>query len=514
MPKKTVAVLVLVAFLITTIGCHHTVKRPPEKLEGGSEKIIKIALVDGRVIEFDADGGRYSSETRQISGYTPVAALATYQGRDTVISSFEPVNMPVDSVLQVWVRKSDPALTVLAVLTVTVLVALVAALVAAAFKESCPFVYAWDGQKYVFDAEPLGGAICEGLQRSECSRLEYAAPDAGRYRVKFRNEVPETQYLDQVGLLVVDHAPDQLIVPDAACRLHVISNARSPLGATDESGADIRTFVAERDGLAWQTHMTESALKRTADTRHHLAFEFAKPVGAKHARLIVNAGTAIWGSNMIREMLQMRGSQVDQWYREVNRRGAKALELLSFNLREEMYLLKLYVQGDDSLLERALIPGGGPFLAEDRVIGFDVSDIPGDRLTLRLNPPKGFWMIDYLAVEYDDSTMAAPRAVPVGSAQDQSGRDITAELAAIDSVRYVMPRVGDWADISFAAPPGAPDLARSVFLVTTGYYEIQIDKKAPEQTALIHRMLSEPGAIITYAIDKYVEWTQQQARDN
>jgi hypothetical protein len=514
MLKRTFVLFALVAFLNSVIGCHYAAKVPVERLKGGSEKITKVALLDGRTIQFDEDGAMYLSSARKIFGFSTKVDSIQFQGRGATVRSVEAVNVPIDSVLQVWVQKTDPVATTLAVIGVAALVAVVVALVVAALKESCPFVYSWDGQKYVFDAEPLGGAICEGLQRSECSRLEYLKPDHDQYRLRFRNEVPETQYLDQVELLVVDHTPEQIIVPDTAGHLHVVTSAQPPVKATDENGKSIGKFVSQRDGLAWQTQMTEAVLKSSSDTRHHLTFEFPKPAGTRHARLIVNAGTAIWGSNMIREMLQMRGSHVDEWYQAVNQKGMKALQLLSFNLREEMYLMKVQVLKNDTFVERALILGGGPFVTEDRVIDLDVSDLSGDKLTLKLDPPKGFWTIDYLALEYDDTAQATPQVIPIAFGTDQDGRDIAPQLAMIDSDRYVMAHMGDWADIGFNAPPTVPNRSRSIFLKTTGYYEVQIDKTAPEQTALINRLMSEPGTIASYSIERYLEWKQQQERRN
>jgi hypothetical protein len=422
--------------------------------------------------------------------------------------------MSIDSVLQVWVKRSDPVATTFAVIGVVAMVAVATALIVAALKESCPFVYSYDGQQYVFDAEPLGGAICAGLERSECSRLEYVKPVEGQYRLRFQNEVEETQYLDGAELLVVDHRTEDLIVPDSSGRLHVISSPLSPASARDENGCDITKFLNLRDGMAWQTQMSIAELTQSTDTRHHLTLEFSKPKDARRARLIVNAGTAIWGSNMIREMLQRRGSNVEEWYQAVNQRGLKAVELLSFNLREEMYLMKLYVQKDSTFVERSLVFGGGPFVAEDRVIELDVSDIPADKLVFKLNPPKGFWTLDYLAIEYDNDDVAIPQVIKVLYGRDQNGRDITRQLARTDSVRYVMARTGDWADIAFDAPPLTANLQRSVFLKTTGYYEVQINKNVPEQTELVNRLLRDPGAIAAYSMQRYLEWQQEQQRSN
>ena len=510
MYRHAIILMTLTAFLNLSMGCTHTVQIKKEEARVGYEKIVKLMTLDGTIVEFDHEGGRYLPMRNVIAGF---ARGTERYGQRATAETIVPLSIPADSVTQLWVQRSNPAGTVFAVIGIAAVVILAVGLIAVALKESCPFVYSYDGSRYVFDAEPLGGAICRGLQRAECSRLDYLKAADGEYRLMLRNEVDETQYLDAIRLLVVDHAPDQLIVPDTAGRLHVITQAAPLRAAVDENGRDITSFLRERDGAAWQTHL--AGLSPTeADTRHHLTLTFPKPADAKRARLIVNAGTAIWGSNMIREMLQMRGDGVDGWYQEVDRRGPRLWELFSFNLREELYLMKLYVQRDTTLVERGMILGGGPFIAEDRVIEFDVSDLPGETLTIHLNPPKSFWTLDYMAVEYDRDSVATAQALDIVRGSDQDGADIAGPLRQSDGQYYVMPQKGNWAEVSFAAlPPPGDNLERSIFLETDGYYEIQTDKSQPQQTELVQRMLNEPGAIAAYSIVRYLEWRQQAKLD-
>ena len=67
--------------------------------------------------------------------------------------------------------------------------------------QSCPFVYSYDGENYIFDAEPLGGAISEGLKKTDYSRLEHLKGVEGKYHLFLRNELEETQYTDAIKLL-------------------------------------------------------------------------------------------------------------------------------------------------------------------------------------------------------------------------------------------------------------------------------------------------------------------------
>ncbi len=210
----------------------------------------------------------------------------------------------------------------------------------------------------------------------------------------------------------------------------------------------------------------------------------------------------------------MRGDGVDQWYEGINQRGPEATELLSFNMREELYFLKCHIKKGDSWVARALIPGGGPLITEDKIVHLDLSDIPGDTLTLRLDPPEGFWTIDYLALEYGGYPAPAIREVSISAGRDHQQTDITDLLREDDSQYFVMPKLNDWAEVQFEEISRPPGTRRSIFLKATGYYEIQIDKSRPEQQELITEMLRTPGAIVEYALDEYLVWRTEMLSSN
>ena len=101
----------------------------------------------------------------------------------------------MDQVQRLWVDKEQisTARTIGLVAGVAVGTIVVIAAVVAATKQSCPFVYSWDGTRYVFDAEPYGGAIARGLEKDDYSELGQLREADGRYKLRMTNEVDETQ---------------------------------------------------------------------------------------------------------------------------------------------------------------------------------------------------------------------------------------------------------------------------------------------------------------------------------
>lgn len=458
--------------------------------------IHQCFLTDAPQIQFDQRGGKLETDVRFIAGQ--------------VVNPNVYKKIPVDSVLYVNVQRIDAATGCLAAAGVLTLAIAGVFVIAILTKESCPFVYAYDGEQYVFDAEPLGGAISRVLSRTEYSRFDHLQPDHGQYKVLFRNEVEEIQYLDEVKLAVIDHAPGAEFYSDFSGQFHTVKKPHLPLSATEEHGRDLLPFLKAVDGVYWQTHFPEVDPLKPETHRHQLEVTFPKPQDAQTAKLIVNAGTGLWGSNMIREMLQLRGEKVNDWYAAINTGKKELPEMMAFVEREELFYLKVNVQKENTWQPIAAITASGPLITETRVAPLDLRGIDGDSLTIRLNPPAGYWTIDYLAIEYENYQPPTISELAPFQADGDSASEILQNLASIDKQYQVMPEVGDQFYLSFRVPEKPAGLQRSLFLKTSGYYQIVTDQSRPEQTALIKKMMEQPGAIVAYSLQEYEIWKTRQ----
>ena len=84
-------------------------------------------------------------------------------------------------------------------------------------KGSCPFLYAWDCEKYAFVTDLLWGAplglpaapgVWVGSDPSELVRVDGLKQDRGRYSLRITEELWEAAFFDKVRLWVVDHPED------------------------------------------------------------------------------------------------------------------------------------------------------------------------------------------------------------------------------------------------------------------------------------------------------------------
>ncbi len=137
-------------------------------------------------------------------------------------------------------------------------------------KGSCPYLYTWDGEKYVFVtdclwAAPLGLQVAAGTVAKD-RPWEYLKVDGdylqardNAYELRITEELWEVAYFDHVSLIAVDHPADvqvwtnEKVGPDAIARptIYAFSESdRRPLTqATDTQGLDVtdKLLSADRD---------------------------------------------------------------------------------------------------------------------------------------------------------------------------------------------------------------------------------------------------------------------------
>ncbi|MBK7159768.1 MAG: hypothetical protein IPH77_14840 [Ignavibacteria bacterium] len=207
--------------------------------------------------------------------------------------------------------------------------------------------------------------------------------------------------LDELKLVYVHHEENTFITPNPEGEFFQYKEIIRPESVYDESGNDVSVFFNEKDNIRWQTQMTFDTSFKSGTERHKLKFRFKKPENAGNALLFVNCGTAYWGSNMIREFLQLKGNKIDEWYIDLHPGSKELFKLYMFLGREELFTLNVNLREGDKYIAKTFIPAGGPLMDEDRIIRLPLYNVTGDYVEFVLNPPPGFWKIDQLGIIYD-----------------------------------------------------------------------------------------------------------------
>lgn len=474
--------------------------------DGDTRPAVWIAAADLIGVAAPPPGStvRISIRTRGGIDYSGDAASQKDGSLKMRLSRFA---IPVSQLDQLQIEKTESGKTIALAVAVVGLAIVVVYGIALLLKESCPFIYSYNGGTYILDGEPYGGATAPGLKRTEWSGLSHLADVGGEYRLKLANEVDETQYTDELKLVIVDHPRDVSVVADEGGAVHGLTAPLPPSKAVDTAGRDILPYVGQDDWMSWRSAERDLVPDVASGTKERLVFEFPKPADATRARLVFDGGNTLWASQMVKRFLALHGRTLDQYYASLNAPSLARIGLDAWNLREELYRMHIRVLTKKGWEPRGSVLGGGPFVTRARLYTFDVSDVEGDIVKISLTPAVGFWSINHLAIDYGADTPLTVREIETAQAIDSHGADLRPLLASTDNRYVVMPTTGDSADLVFKAPPPpAPGLTRSVILKASGYYDIHFGVLGDPQPDVLAKVRAEPGFAVRYALDEYRKW--------
>jgi hypothetical protein len=361
-----------------------------------------------------------------------------------------------------------------------------------------PLVSSFDGQGYVPDADAFGGAMFEAAKRTDWDTLEHLREIGGRYRLRITKGHAETEYVDELALLAVDHPPHTRVVPDYFGRLHLLGALRPPLRAVAADGSDVTALVSQRDDRSWVSNPFGRDAADRAQARDGMTLEFARPGGARAATLALRVQNTDWGYFVRHEFLELLGRDFDRWYAQM---GSSPADFAAFEkARQREVALNVQVETRGGWKDAGFVWEVGPALPREVAVLLDLGDVPGDRVRVRVDSTVGLWTIDSAGIDYSGGSPLQVRELTASRVTDQDGRDVTASLARADGDDYVMSGETAWAEATFLAPPQHAGRSRSLVLKTTGHYRIHVAGTGEPLWALVRRMVDEPGAFGQYTL--------------
>jgi hypothetical protein len=346
-------------------------------------------------------------------------------------------------------------------------------------RSSCPHVYAHDGEGWRLDADPLSGALLPGAERTDWDRLEHLAAVDGAYRVRVVDELEEIDRIDDVALLVIDHAPGTAALPTPEGAIVQVRGAAAPRRATDSRGRDVTAKLVAADGDAFSGTPSDFDPDGPAEPRERLTLELPRPTGAAAggpAALVLRAHNAPFAEEAFARYVARMGpgtgalmdaAQEASWYPYRTR--------ISDEIRRLGLPLEVRVGGAGQVVEVAPV---GPAIQRDFVVPIELpaGDSPNVAVTLELTP--GFWEIDAVSLAGRPGVLA-PRRVLARRAERLGGpgapgaadAELLEALAAADERRVEL-HTGQGVELTFDAPPLEAGAERTVVLEIRGSYEM------------------------------------------
>jgi len=385
---------------------------------------------------------------------------------------------------------------------------------------SCPFLYTWNGERFEFVTDFLGGGEMGYWERPRT----YNRPDPiefvrirdeqlhaknGRYEIRVTNELEETLFLDRLQLMAIDHPRKFSVYPNEGMtdpprpfRLFAVSDQRVPAAVTDGDGRDVTERIVALD----RKYVDDFELKsiRGYAAPHDLVIELGnvppRPVllltgWTDYAFSIDNVAGYQSGVSLLPPALDARDAD-GRWRSAISDIGIPVgrpqtiVVDLAPVLRANEHTVRISTNMRiywDQILVASAIDGGAlrrtrldPLAALLRSRGFSREVRPGGS-----EPP---------IYDYDSVSTESPWKTAAGLYTREG--DVTALLASTDDM-FVIAKPGDEIAVSFDASlrPLPSGWVRTFLLKGDGFSkEMDVNSASPDRVEPLpfHRMSAYP----------------------
>jgi len=408
------------------------------------------------------------------------------------------VNIPFKDITRMEVIERDKGkstgVTILAVVGITIGTMAVITAIAAALKESCPFISVYDGSEYVLQGETFGGAIYPSLAREDYVPLPSAAigPEV---KVMVSNELKERQFTDMANLLLAEHAPGQQVLISPAGELMLVSNPVPAKTAMLNNSRDMLQMVTDLDNTACAFNDTSAG---TPVNRLVLRFDHALEEG--NLGLQLSLRNAYWLEYTFQELTKHFGDRYNQWVGQQKQKPGE--QIIQWQEAQHMPLT-ISIKNGDGWKELLKLKTIGPLMNRDLVIPLKHLPENGGPIEIAFSTGFMFWELDQVKmVEIEPLPASAMRTLKPSAAVDEEGKNVMNSLKEADGKFLEQPEPGKRAYLTYKVPGYSPSKAYSAFLHSIGYYEPIRDYQGPADLGFLNRM-KDPGGFTAFSMDEY-----------
>jgi len=323
---------------------------------------------------------------------------------------------------------------------------------------SCPTFYAWDGQRWLLQAEGFSASVTPALEARDIDALWRARPEGREFTVRMTNEALETHVVRTVNVLAATRPPGGRIVATSAGEFREARELWPPLRALPDAGdVDLlRAFDGrERFRGADSTDLAK---------REQFELDFGN-VPAGDLGLVLATRQSLLSTYLYYQTLAYLGRSAVTTLATLER-GDPAMQRRAAGIGEALGAIEVEVIGRSGRWE----PAGatretGPIATDVRMI-----PLPADAarpLRVRIRLALGNWRIDQIAIAVLGARVEPERLRPLRVLR-RGVPDDDALHSLRDSSRVLVTGPGDEYEIQFRLPP-EPE-REELFLETQGYY--------------------------------------------
>ena len=371
----------------------------------------------------------------------------------------------------------------------------VAAIIIAATKSSCPFVSAYTNNECVLQGEIYGGAIYPQLARDDYMPLRMEPTTNGILQIKISNELQERQYTDFADLMIITHDKNIKVLSDEKGNLYSVAQPQSPLSAWTGNHIDALPALLHKDDNTLLHFDDTLAVNAT----NYVITQFKNPGKAQKAKLILSLKNSYWLDYLYGELAKSLGSYYATYVKKQNKKPAA--ELIKW-AADEQIPLQVSIKTKTGWQKIANLTTIGPLATRQIVVPIDLSNSADEVIEIKLSSGFMFWEIDYAAMDFSEDKNFKVEKLSPSIASDEKGKNVLPLLIDKDGVYLEQPVPGNVVTLEYKYKPPIGNESRSYLLHTKGYYTHVRDLKGAPKIAFLNQF-KKAGAFPLYSLQLY-----------
>ncbi len=295
---------------------------------------------------------------------------------------------------------------------------------------SCPWIFPWNGSKYVKDNDLFSTARGPSLEFTDYYLLnKKLLPENNQYSLLLRELDREKSKTDLLQLIVVDHAPDVKLANDENGHIYTYKDPLEAVSAIAKNGIDGAPLLKKIDGIGYHCYHND-----------YIDLDFGSIENVEHPIFVLKAqgylvdttqGTPITGSH-------------------------PAIEIQT-------------QQSDGAWVTRNVFhPRNQP-----ATCAYDLNNCFPMNKMIRLKSltcmTGKYHSIDFAGISTEPAKTVAVTELSPSAAQRSDGENVVSQLSVADGV-YAHMNEGEEIAIKYALPPQAENTQRDFIVKSKGYY--------------------------------------------
>jgi len=486
--RRAVALFLAVSLLVGgVISCVNSMRLAPGQMRGCPLKDIK------EIVAVTVAGEQHLFVKGEVQG-------SVFRG---VSPQGEERSIPLDTISHFILRRAGMSKAAVVGTAVALGVLATAGIITGFYfiltNISCPYVYSYDGKRWVLEAEPNAGAIAKNAQYEDLSRLSHLRPDAqGIYRLQVTNESEEVDHIDQLSLVLVDHRPGLQIIPDARGTLHPVHRQLRPHSARTRGGVDL-TRRMDRDGkFFWDGEPWIDF--DSSRPREELVLKYRVPPRRSGKAVLVFEGyNTLWSQFIMAHFLRKFGKSAKDRLDALDDHPQAAEKVRRFQQKIGA-LIEVQLREGDRWRPVGHLKSVGMQVSKTQALPLELP-ASGD-VVLRLRWAPLFWNLQRVNIGLADNEELAVTELVPHSAIDLVRGDVRKILSHADGKRHVMQQ-GDRVLVTFQAVPRLAERQRTFLLRSQAYYKPLLDESKGGGLMERMRIIIKRQGIDSYSLEKY-----------